>query len=897
MPHKPLYTKLLFSAFIVLTALSCSTEKDALLNKGYHNMTARYNGYYNARVIIQQELESYRAGYQEDYTEIIPFDLYPTEADAPNFFPPMEDAIERCSKVVVRHSMPSPERVKNKKNEHCRWIDDNWLVIGQAYYIKREYKEAKEKLKYVSESDFYTGEEAVFEARIWLAKTHIALGEYSEAKRVLITVQQSIEKSESKKEDKEKKKRPSKLERQRAKRAGKKKEKKPAEFPKKLKVDYEVAMAELYLAQDDLKKSAEHLQEAVDLCKNRKRRARYMFALAQMYAEIGKDTEAAYYYDKVAKSNAPYEMRFKAKIKNALTATGNQDEIVKELNKMLKDGKNLEYRDQIYYALGELDRKNGNLDSAKQNYSQSVLWSVKNQRQKGISYLRLADIHFDEPDYLKAQKYYDSSVQALPEDYEDYEKLKNKAEGLSDLVFHYERVAFEDSVQRIGAMSPKEREKFLEKTVKEIEAEKERKRLEEERRLLAQQQRINNQQGAGGNNGGKKWYFSNPKLVASGFNEFRKVWGQRVNEDDWRRANKSSFNDILDENGEPIDSAGTGGITVEELLEDIPLTQAALDSSNNRIMNSLYNLGIIYKEQLKEEKEAISYFRAVVDRKIEHERVLPSLYQLYLIYNKKGDGRANEFKTAIIKNYPESEIAQILLDPDYLKKKELKDREELNEYSNVLRNYRRRSFGVVISRCNEVILNERENQFLDKYYLLKAFAVSKVSPGNVEAISDPLEELYAKSPGTEEGKQAKIYLDQLKAGEQIDAPEVDPKTSFVYDANSKHFFLLAFPNDQGDVGEAKIKISNFNKSFYPKDKLTLQDAPVGADNQVLVVRSFDDLQTAKTYLSSFGSDKAKDDIGDMATEFEIAIISTKNFGELFKTKDLEGYLKFYKANY
>lgn len=862
-------------------------------------MTARYNGYYNARVIINEELTGYRAKYQEDYTKIIPLDLYPTAEDAPNLFPALDDAIERCSKVVVRHSMPSPEAVKNKKNENCRWIDDNWLVIGKAYYIKRDYKEAKQKLKYVSESDFFKGEPAVYDARIWLAKTHIALGEYAEAKRVLITVKNSIENSEAKKEEEKKKKKPSKLEKQRAKKKGEKKDKEPAKFPKKLIVDYEVAMAELYIAQKENKNAIEHLENAVAICKDKKRRARYNFALGQLYAEQGKGADAATCFNKVVHSNAPYEMRFKAKIKNALSATGNSEELVKELNKMLKDGKNLEYKDQIYYALGELDAKNNKPLEAKKNYSSSVMWSINNDRQKGISYLRLADMHFAERDYLSAQKYYDSCVNVLPKDYEDYELLKNKAIGLSDLVYNYETVQFEDSVQRIGQMSPREREKFLEKTLKDIEAEKERKRLEDERRMLALQAKVNSQQNVNGNDAGKKWYFSNPKSVATGFNDFRKLWGQRPLEDNWRRANKDVNNSSEDdENGSDSLSAAKDSLTVDMLLADIPLTPEDLDSSNNRIMNALYNLGIIYKEQLKEEKEAISYFQAVIDRKIEHPKVLPSLYQLYLIYYKKSDSKSDQYKTAIVKNYPESEIAQILLDPDYLKKKELKDREELNAYSNILRNYRRHSYGIVITECNQIINEDPNNQFINKYYLLKALSISKVSPGNIESISEPLQALYNLSPQSEEGAQAKAYLDLLKKGEPIVEPDKDkPESPYIYEANTKYFFMLSVPKGNGDVNALKIKISNFNSEFFRNDGLALQDSPLGSDNQVLVVRTFDDLTKAKIYLSSFKSPNASAILGKTATDFELFLISTKNFSELFKAKDLDAYLEFYKANY
>ena len=879
---------------------SCSTEKDALLNKGYHNMTARYNGYYNAGVIIDEALFNFRDGYQEDYTQILPLNLYPNDEEVAGMVPNLEDAIERCSKVVVRHSMPNPQTVKNKKNENCRWIDDNWLVIGQAYYIKRDFKEAKQKLKYVSESDMFRDEESIYEARIWLAKTHIALGEFAEAKRILISVQQSIDRAESD-DEKDSGKRLSKYQRKKAKKQAKEDSKgKAAEFPKKLKGDYEVTMAELYIAQKDYKKAIEHLEKGIGLCRDRKQKARYMFVLAQLYDEQGNSQQAGYYFDKVASSNAPYEMRFKAKIKTALAATGSTDEIVKELNKMLKDGKNLEYKDQIYYALAEIDMKRSNVSNAKINYTNSVLWSINNNLQKGISYLALADIHFEERKYLSAQKYYDSCVQVLPKEYPDYEMLKNKALGLADLVYHSELVTFEDSVQRISQMSPKEREKFLEKTVKELKEEKERKRIEEEQRLLAQQDRINKQQvnnGSGGIQNKKGGYFGNPKQIATGFNDFRSLWGQRTLEDDWRRANKSSFEEIINENGEAIDSLGEEEFTVEKLMKDIPLTQAAIDSSNNRIINSLYNLGIIYKEQLNEEKEAINYFNAVIDRKIEHPKVLPSLYQLYLIYNKKGDGKAEEFKTAIIKNYADSEIAKILMDPEYLKKKELKDREELNEYSNVLRNYRRRSYGLVITACNEVINENKENQFLNKYYLLKAFALSKITPGNVEAISDPLQEVYKRAPETEEGIQAKEYLGLLEVGENIVEPDKKPESPYKFTEEGKHFFVLAVPADKGDVNKLKIQVSNFNGEFYRNDRLALQDAPLGNSMTLIVVRSFDDLQKAKIYATAFSSKKAEDTLGKTAKDFQFAVISTPNFTTLFKLKNFEEYLEFYKANY
>ena len=100
MQIKPLYINSIIGIFIVLITASCSTEKDALINKGYNNMTARYNGYYNARIIIGEMLDGYREGYQEDYIDIIDLDLYPTEADVPNVFPELEEEYDEEEKLA-----------------------------------------------------------------------------------------------------------------------------------------------------------------------------------------------------------------------------------------------------------------------------------------------------------------------------------------------------------------------------------------------------------------------------------------------------------------------------------------------------------------------------------------------------------------------------------------------------------------------------------------------------------------------------------------------------------------------------------------------------------------------------------------------------------------------------
>ena len=594
-------------------------------------------------------------------------------------------------------------------------------------------------------------------------------------------------------------------------------------------------------------------------------------------------------------------MRFQAQIQKALSATGGSLVLIKELNKMLKDPKNMEYKDQIYFALAEIDMKEGLVAEAKTNYSRSAFYSVKNNRQKGVSYLRLGDLNFDEKDYLSAQKYYDSCVQVLPEEYEDYEKVKAKAEGLSGLVIHYETYIHEDSVQQKAQMSPEDLDKYLEKTLKKILADEEKRKEDEARKLIAQQNRIKNSGASSGS--GSKWYFYNQKVSGSGFNDFRSLWGQRVNEDNWRRTNKTSYSTENSDDPEFEDSLAVelqaDSLTVEILRAGLPLTPEAMDSSNNRLMNSLYMLGIIYKETLKEEKEAITYFEKCVNRGVEHPRVLPALYQLYLIANKKGSSQKEGYKDQILKKYPDSEIAEILKDPDYLKKKQEKDLEALNEYSNTLEDYNYRRYGKVLTKCNQVLAYDSTNQYINKYYLLKAFAIGKTDPGNKSAIRSPLESLYTLAPTSEEGVQAKKYLDLLADGSQIVKPDTiqAPESPFTYDENMEHYFVLVFPNQSGNINATKIQIANFNKDFYKSKGLQTTTAVMGSENQVLIVRKFATQADAIDYKTGFNSSSARPTLGRIPQTFEYFLINSSNFTILYNSMDIKAYQSFYKEKY
>ena len=150
---------------------------------------------------------------------------------------------------------------------------------------------------------------------------------------------------------------------------------------------------------------------------------------------------------------------------------------------MTKEEKYLEYKDQIYFAMANVELSRNNLVDAKRSLTQSTYFSINNPRQKGISYEKLGDISFSEKKYVYAQKYFDSAAQVIPENYPSAQLIRSKANNLSKLVENVDIVTFEDSVQRIAKMSEKNRDRFLKDLLKQLKEEEKLRKQKEAQEL------------------------------------------------------------------------------------------------------------------------------------------------------------------------------------------------------------------------------------------------------------------------------------------------------------------------------------------------------------------------------------------------------------------------------
>jgi len=876
--------RILFLSVTVLTVIvfsfSCSRSKDSFTSKLYHQTTSKYNGYFYAEESLKEGIATLEVQHKDDWKKILPVFIYGSDLESKNIYPQMDRAILKTSTVIDRHTMTI------KKKEENKWIKYNYLVMGEAYFYKHQFDEAIKVFDYIIKQ--YKDEDIKYDATLWMARTKIELEDYGKASSLLKLLEEE-------------------------------------NLPEEIVSDFKAVYADFHIRNERYGKAIEKLEESIVVTKNKKRRARLTYILAQLYEEENRSNDAINAYQRVVKMHPYYEMVFYASINQAMAYNerdGDSDDIKKLLKKMIKDRKNVDYYDQIYYALATLELEEKNKEQAIEYLVLSTEKSIGNMEQKGISFKALGDIYMEDRFYKTAKSYYDSTLIFLPKEDENYVPIEELDRGLADLIINLDVIELQDSLIHLATITEKEREKIILGIIAAEElAEDERiaglmtaKEDDNKQSLSASNPLSNSSQGSG--NGKGDWYFYNSNSLSFGYSEFQKIWGSRSLQDNWRRSNIGSrlvsAND--DQGGDISASFKRKEIkSLQEYLMDVPLTDEGLAESEALLEEALYNAGVIYNEELNDIDNSIEMFDELTQRFPNSKHLATSYYQLYRLYVKKeNDGNyfgagyrdnSEYYKAIILEDFPLSEYAKIIRNPNYLKEAEIANQRREEDYIATYRNFQSHRYNVVLEECNRVIVNEPDNPFIAKYYFMKAFVVGQRS--DQVGFERELQIVADNFPDTEEGKEAVEIINQLnkknlkvqdKEDKKANKEGTENKSEFTINNDVEHFFALIYPNSKGNVNDVKVAISNFNKKYYSNDKLKVTNSFINKDNQIVIVRRFTNAENALSYYTNFINDDDK--LKEINEEgFMIFLISSKNFTKLFKSGDIEGYDNFFKETY
>lgn len=860
------YRITILAVALVAVFAGCSNTKNTASRRAFHNLTSHYNVYFNAREYYNEGVQKIETDLQCDYTEILPVFKVDAPGAADMARGDMESCIQKCGKNILTHSitakpkkhygrggMDQSELEFYNKPDFCKWIDDTYLLMGKANYVAADYDRAESSFRLVTTR--FKHEPAKFEAQMWLAKTMSAQKNYTEALEIINKLNAD------------------------------------KRHPKKLDRGILMTYADIYIAVRQYDEALEALKKAVEITKNKNKRAWLVYIMGDINRRCGNYNEARQNYLDVIKINPDYATVFNAKINLATVfeQDADVDKIISDLQKLARDENNAEYKDQIYYAIAEVYRRSGNIDRALDYYKLSAHESRTNDIQKAKSYLASANIYFDRHDYINAQKYYDSTMSYLPKTYSDYDEILQKSENLSLLTGYINQANYQDSIQRVAKMPESRRNQIVTQIIAQVAAEEAAANQPQQYYGGGDNSYGVQYTGQDGNpNFAGKWYLYNTTSLNYGKSEFIKKWGQRRLEDNWRRKNKGSeiFEETEQEATEDTAASAINNKMPEYYLRNLPMTDSAMTISKNIEADSWFAAADVYYEKMDDPAKAIETLLYLNQKNPDHYLMPQSLYTLYKLYNYQGEKSLAEYtKTQLISNYPESGYAKILGDPNYQRNVQARKDSALSVYNNALNSFQNGMYQNCILLCTNAETKYADLKIAENFYYLEARAHGRMQ--NIPAMRSVLETFVKRFPKSDLNEAAQNKLSSLNSG-RFDIQRFDT----LYTA--AHYFVLAFKTDNPAAGQTEYLVQKYcaDNNFMEYD-VSSRDFTDGF--KFVVVSSFANKNTAVDFYRQFVTANYKS--LEPETDFIPFVINRTNYALVQSQTDMEAYVNFFKLKY
>lgn len=836
----------------------CSSERHNPVSKAFHNTTARYNAYYYAKERIKEIQGIVKSSDVNNFNDIL--NIYPKfDTTLSNTYKTQtEDCIKKASIAIQIH--------KNSK-----WVDDSYIQIGLARYYDRDFVNAIETFKYVNTKS--EDDDARHLALVHLIRVFADYGEHTNAEAVIDYL---------------------------------KKETLDKQNEKLLYVN----KAYLFQLKNNYDLMVQNLALAAPLLTRSEGRAKIHFIVGQVYQELGFDSEAYNNYKKCIASNPEYELYFYARLNMAqvteLSKNSDIKSVRKHFKKLLSDKKNREFQDKIYYEMAEFEGKQNNIDEALDNYKLSVATSVSNNRQKGMSYHKLGVIYYDTlGNYSLAKSYYDSAIQALPGDFENYTAIKQRQEVLADFVAQLDIIKTQDSLLHLSSLDSLELMAQLDSQITKLEIEAKVKKEKAERRAR-NKSTYTSPFDIGKGSGSSKWYFDNPSAIGIGQTEFRKKWGNRHLEDHWRRSNKSSSGPSVDEvelSAIAVNGNGNGGGEVEGeqvtketkmfvLYNQLPHSDNQKEAALAMIEEAYYKLGNLYNFDLYEKSNAANSFETLLYRFPATNYEPEVLYLLYLIYQDIDSTQSPQYQSKLLEKYPNTTYAKLINNPDYTEESNEAAAQQKIIYEQAYKLYAQQDYKASMFLIDEALDGTPETIFTPRIKLLRILIIGKTT--DISKYKYELDKFIKENPDSDVTAYAKTLAESAENFEKRLAKLRG--VNYIESFDQVHYFVVVYDAAEGTTDKINTIINRFHLKKYPKSNLNAGSLSLNEEQAIILVTDFAGIETAIDYYSKF--DEARKEIEVLSnSKIHTFVITKDNFSIFYQQNGLAEYMDFFSKNY
>lgn len=824
---------------------------------------------YNGNIALERGKEGINDEFTENFWELLPVERMKVKEDV--FLPgqgkneDFERAEEKAIKAIQLHGMNIDGKEKNPQ------IDEAYLLLGKARYFDQRFVPALAAFNNILNK--YPTSDKINQVKIWREKASIRLdnntGAIKKLKRLLY--EEDLEDQDL--------------------------------------ADAKAALAQAYINLEHKDSALVELGVAAASTKLKNEKARYHYIRGQLYNEFGKKDSANLEFDAIIDMHRqiPRSYYINAHIEksnNFDAANGNLIEFQEYLTDLEENRENRPFLEKIYYRIAEFHRANTSDSLSEAYYNKSLRKITSDKYLKSVNYETLGNMYFDRNVYKTAGAYYDSTMTAMVQNSKPFRIIKRKRENLDDVIYYEGIAQTNDSILHIISLPKEEQIAIYTEYAEQLRLKALEEKEQREAALAKQKNTVASantnadsrmmsamggppgasRRGPTTGGGNSSFYFYNPTTVAYGKNEFLKLWGDRKLQDNWRLSDQRSDLKTTTKDGELVETTEAGeGLNADIFLSTLPTKQSDIDSIIKERSFAYYQLGIIYKEKFKEFELAKSRLEQLLASDPEDRLILPSKYNLYQIYSELGLNRkAETVKNDIIKNYPESRYAEILLNPQAELSKDENSPEAI--YERLYQKFKDENYAEVITEAETQIKRLEGDDFVPKFEILKTSAKGRLY--GFEAYKEGINYIALTYANTEEGIKA---LDILE-----NAIPVLAKKTFVEDENAEKFNVIyQFDNNTDEDIDAFMKILNEEVAKIEYFDLTTSIDLYDENTTFVVVHGLKSAAGASGFAELLQSDE-KDKRGrrkkPKITRPYFAI-SSPNYAIIQRHKNLNSYLK------
>ena len=841
----------------MILLISCSTQKDSWPNRVYHQINTKYNGLFYAEKYLLEGINKVESLHEDDYKKILTINKYADTKSAQNAQASLDQAIEKSKLAIQQHSMEIKGEEKNKL------IDKNYMVIGRAQFYKHDYSQAIKTFSYLVRQSEKVSIQS--EALLWATLCHQELGNTESLRKNIILLEEDYYLNKSQDAVLE-------------------------------EIQAEMAIREKYYAE-----AIYHLEKTIKKTKNKNKKIRAHYILGQLNLLLAEPNfhNALQHFNQVIKKNPEYELVFNAKLMRAKTyvpGTTNQKNnttlatLTKSLQKMLKDDKNIEYKDQIYFALANLELTSLDTLSGIKSLQLSTQHSLYNNSQKMESHYLLANLFWIQKNYIEAYHHSDSAYQLSDSNTKHYRDIKNMRRNAQKIADKYTIINHNDSIINLAQLPKDERNIIIDNYIDSLRKAEELEKIETANskgpsfnsyEFDRQSQNSMSVSSGGG------WYFYNPSAISLGYSEFLSRWGNRKLEDNWRRKNKNQI--VSEEEMENLEASGPSDkekYNRDYYIEQLPLEEGEQLLLLSKTETAYYDLAGIFKEELEDYQQAILIYNQLIERFPATDYRQLIYFDLHNIFNLQNDSiQAQAYLNKIQIEYPNSDYLKVLKGDTIFNTSRERDKKLYRKAHDLYTQFSEES-------CDQLktLLDTVETSiFIAEIELLNVLCQAKQS--DKTTFIQELEAISSKYPGTNISNKTDTMILILKG--EID---FNPKSLYKNDFESEHYFLLTIEDPNINLPELQSSISKFNNQNYKLDSLEINNLLLTKNTQLLQVGSLKNKKTALAYYELIQENQNTKEV-ILKPQIQALIISKNNYKQLLQEKNINDYFTYFNDIY